>query len=59
MVEVYGNYLSIQAGQAQGQFGQVGPSMLSAGATGLGTGLISYGSRGQGLQDDLDKKKGK
>ncbi len=47
------------AGQAQGQFGQVGPSMLSAGATGLGTGLISYGSRGQGLQDDLDKKKGK
>lgn len=46
------------AGQAQGQFGQVGPSMISAGATGLGTGLISYGSRGQGLQDDLDKKKG-
>jgi len=46
------------AGQAQGQFGQVGPSMLSAGATGLGTGLISYASRGQGLQDDLDKKKG-
>lgn len=46
------------AGEAQGQFGQVGPSMLAAGATGLGTGLISYGSRGQGLQDDLDKKKG-
>ena len=47
------------AGEAQGRLGQVGPSMLAAGATGLGTGLIGIGSRGQGLQDDLDKKKGK
>ena len=45
------------AGQAQGQFGQVGPSMLSAGGTALGTTLIGIGSRGQGLQDDLFKKK--
>ena len=49
--------LASGAANAQGQYGQVGPSMLSAGSTAFATPFIVAGSRGQGLQDDLFKKK--